>query len=157
MLVGNPHFPWEGELRLWESHVTVPGLGTSFLLALEFTEEGVHADALLTYGESEHASDRKLPQPSRERFCFVRLGPKTGRTHQLRVHMAAIGHPMVGDTMYGGRILNQGDFRFARQALHAAEITFVREVGPWNFEIADLSRQLAKDYDDLVNGRISNA
>jgi branched-chain amino acid aminotransferase len=39
----------------------------------------------------------------------------------------------------------------------AAEMTFVREVGPWNFEIGDLSRQLAKDYDDLVNGRIANA
>jgi branched-chain amino acid aminotransferase len=39
----------------------------------------------------------------------------------------------------------------------AAEVTFVREVGPWNFEVGDLSRQLAKDYDDLVNGRIPNA
>jgi len=38
----------------------------------------------------------------------------------------------------------------------AAEVTFVREVGPWNFEVGDLSRQLAKDYDDLVNGRIPN-
>ena len=39
----------------------------------------------------------------------------------------------------------------------AAEVTFVREVGPWNFEVGDLSRQLAKDYDDLVNGRIQNS
>ncbi len=39
----------------------------------------------------------------------------------------------------------------------AAEVTFVSCVGPWNFEVADLSRQLAKDYDDLVNGRIPNA
>jgi len=38
----------------------------------------------------------------------------------------------------------------------AAEVTFVGSVGPWNFEIGDMSRQLAKDYDDLVNGRISN-
>lgn len=38
----------------------------------------------------------------------------------------------------------------------AAEVTFVREAGPWNFEVGDLSRQLAKDYDDLVNGRIPN-
>jgi branched-chain amino acid aminotransferase len=36
-------------------------------------------------------------------------------------------------------------------------VTFVREVGPWNFEVGDLSRQLAKDYDDLVNGRIPNS
>ena len=34
--------------------------------------------------------------------------------------------------------------------------TFIREVGPWNFEVGDLSRQLATDYDDLVNGRLPN-
>ena len=39
----------------------------------------------------------------------------------------------------------------------AAEVTFVGSVGPWNFEVGDLSRQLAKDYDDLVNGRLPNA
>ena len=38
----------------------------------------------------------------------------------------------------------------------AAEVTFVSQVGPWNFEVGDLSRQLDKDYDDLVNGRIPN-
>ncbi len=39
----------------------------------------------------------------------------------------------------------------------AAEVTFVGSAGPWNFEVGDLSRQLAKDYDDLVNGRLPNA
>ncbi len=39
----------------------------------------------------------------------------------------------------------------------AAEVTHVGEVGPWKFEVGDLSRQLAKDYDDLVNGRLANA
>jgi branched-chain amino acid aminotransferase len=38
----------------------------------------------------------------------------------------------------------------------AAEVTFIREAGPWNFEIGDMSRQLAKDYDELVNGRLPN-
>jgi branched-chain amino acid aminotransferase len=38
----------------------------------------------------------------------------------------------------------------------AAEVTFVGSAGPWNFEVGDLSRQLAKDYDDLVNGRLPN-
>jgi 23S rRNA pseudouridine1911/1915/1917 synthase len=76
---------------------------------------------------SRFAHDRKLPAPP-ARFSFVRLGPKTGRTHQLRVHMAAIGHPIVGDTMYGGQTIEAGDFQFTRQALHAAEITFVHPV-----------------------------
>jgi branched-chain amino acid aminotransferase len=39
----------------------------------------------------------------------------------------------------------------------AAEVTFIQSAGPWNFEVGDLSRQLAKDYDDLVNGRLPNA
>lgn len=39
----------------------------------------------------------------------------------------------------------------------AAEVTPVRQVGPWNFQVGDLTRQLLKDYDDLVNGRIPNA
>lgn len=38
----------------------------------------------------------------------------------------------------------------------AAEVTFVQSAGPWRFEVGELSRQLAKDYDDLVNGRIPN-
>jgi branched-chain amino acid aminotransferase len=39
----------------------------------------------------------------------------------------------------------------------AVEVTPVRSVGPWNFEVGELTRQLSKDYDDLVNGRIPNA
>jgi branched-chain amino acid aminotransferase len=38
----------------------------------------------------------------------------------------------------------------------AAEVTFIQSAGPWNFEIGELSRQLARDYDDLVNGRLAN-
>jgi 23S rRNA pseudouridine1911/1915/1917 synthase len=58
-------------------------------------------------------------------MCFVKLTPKTGRTHQLRVHMAHAGHPMVGDTIYGGREIHAGELSFTRQALHAFEITFI--------------------------------
>lgn len=39
----------------------------------------------------------------------------------------------------------------------AAEVTFIQSAGPWSFEIGDLSRQLAQDYDDLVNERLANA
>jgi len=86
-----------------------------------------------TLHASAHAHDHKLPMPPASRFALVKLTPKTGRTHQLRVHMAAIGHPMVGDTMYGGRPFRHpggegGDFAFERQALHATEITFVHPV-----------------------------
>ncbi len=77
--------------------------------------------------DSQFPADRRLPMPP-GRFAFLKLSPKTGRTHQLRVHMSVAGHPMVGDTMYGGRIFQQGPFRFERQALHAYQITFVHPV-----------------------------
>ena len=54
-----------------------------------------------------HAVDRRHPMPG-AKFSLVKLTPKTGRTHQLRVHMAAQHHPMVGDTMYGGKVLVMG-------------------------------------------------
>ena len=61
-----------------------------------------------------------------ERFpaaTLLRLAPETGRTHQLRVHLAAIGHPIVGDRVYGRGRGRLGDF--PRQALHAEEIRFI--------------------------------
>jgi 23S rRNA pseudouridine1911/1915/1917 synthase len=81
---------------------------------------------------------------------LVQLSPKTGRTHQLRVHMSVIGHPMVGDTMYGGRPFKQGGFQFERQALHAQEISFVHPgslqpmsiKAPWPADLTELVRIL---------------
>jgi len=54
-----------------------------------------------------------------EDCSLVEVKPVTGRTHQIRVHMAAIGHPIIGDTVYGttSHLIN-------RQALHAHTITF---------------------------------
>ena len=52
------------------------------------------------------------------KFTRVRFYPKTGRTHQLRVHSASIGHPIAGDRLYGER--KEGE----RLMLHAARITF---------------------------------
>lgn len=53
-------------------------------------------------------------------FSLLRLRLATGRTHQIRVHMAHIGHPLAGDTLYGGQAADS----FPRLALHAAKLTF---------------------------------
>jgi 23S rRNA pseudouridine1911/1915/1917 synthase len=51
---------------------------------------------------------------------------KTGRTHQIRVHMAHIGHPVLGDSVYGGsRAANIGEVRIARQMLHAESLSLL--------------------------------
>ena len=64
--------------------------------------------------------------------ALVECRLETGRTHQVRVHMASLGHPLLGDPVYGRtrsehrEILKRLDFR--RQALHAAELGFVHPV-----------------------------
>jgi 23S rRNA pseudouridine1911/1915/1917 synthase len=64
--------------------------------------------------------------------ALVECRLETGRTHQVRVHMASIGHPLVGDPVYGrsgktrGKLLKE--LGFHRQALHAAEIGFTHPV-----------------------------
>ena len=50
---------------------------------------------------------------------YIDVRPKTGRTHQIRVHFASVGHPIVGDVTYG-----RGDPRLVRHFLHAAYLEF---------------------------------
>jgi 23S rRNA pseudouridine1911/1915/1917 synthase len=59
------------------------------------------------------------PSPSGRRFALLEVEPVTGRTHQIRVHLAAIGHPVVGDGVYGKRSPLVG-----RQFLHAWRLAF---------------------------------
>jgi 23S rRNA pseudouridine1911/1915/1917 synthase len=77
---------------------------------------------------------------------------ETGRTHQVRVHMASIGHPLLGDSVYGGipkthrRLLN--DLGFHRQALHAAELGFVHPVTKHRLSFASA---MPPDMQELFN------
>jgi len=76
-------------------------------------------------------------------YALVHLHPKTGRTHQLRVHVSYIGHPMAGDTFYGGHhvselsISGQGSDTpiTSQQALHAYRIRFTHPITEKSMEL----------------------
>lgn len=61
----------------------------------------------------------------KEEFSLVEFYPKTGRTHQIRVHAKSIGHPVVSDTFYAGRKTARNDRKWCpRLFLHASKISF---------------------------------
>ena len=64
-----------------------------------------------------------------QNFSVVKCSLKTGRTHQIRVHMAAIGHPLLGDSLYGysSPLIN-------RQALHSYKLSFIHPISHKNME-----------------------
>lgn len=77
-------------------------------------------------------------------FSLVELYPLTGRTHQLRVHMSYIGHPILGDKKYHGR------FAFNRLALHAKTI---RLEHPETKQILEFNSPLPVEIVDFINNK----
>ncbi len=96
-----------------------------------------------------HSVDTHVPREARTHFelieplghaALLRVSLETGRTHQIRVHMQAIGHPVLGDRAYGGPAW----FGLERQFLHAARLAFPH---PVSGEQVDVSSPLPADLD----------
>jgi len=77
--------------------------------------------AVVASGKPAQTHYRVLRQYRRAAWVECQL--RTGRTHQIRVHMAHVGHPLLGDSLYAGR--RAMPLPFARQALHAYRLGFV--------------------------------
>ncbi len=75
---------------------------------------------------------------------YVEFELETGRTHQIRVHMASIGHPLLGDSVYGN---GKSPWKLQGQTLHAAVIGFVH---PSTGEYVEVSAPLPKYFADLL-------
>jgi RluA family pseudouridine synthase len=78
--------------------------------------------------EAQEASTRYRTLSSSPIASLVELAPRTGRMHQLRVHMASIGRPIAGDPRYGGALVLSGK-PVPRLMLHAAALTFPHPAG----------------------------
>lgn len=75
-------------------------------------------------------------------FSLLELKPFTGRTHQLRVHLASLGHPILGDTKYG----KNNDF--IRLALHAESIGFIH---PRTGKLLEFFCEMPKEFSEFMN------
>lgn len=112
-----------------------------------------------TGGEKMHV-DEKEGSPARTRYrvieragntaTWVELQPFTGRTHQLRVHMAAIGHPIVGDGKYGGRDAFLTGTISRKMHLHARRIRVDHPVKGQIDVTAELPPHFAESLDQLA-------
>ena len=75
---------------------------------------------------------------------FMEFELETGRTHQIRVHMASISHPLLGDTVYGN---SKNPYKLQGQALHARTIGFIH---PTTGEYIEVSAPIPEDMTELV-------
>ncbi len=111
-----------------------------------------------TGGEKMHVDEEEgLPARTRyrvieragNRACWMELQPFTGRTHQIRVHLAAIGHPIVGDGKYGGKESFLSGTISRKMHLHARRILIDHPDGGRIDVRADLPRHFAESLADL--------
>lgn len=77
-------------------------------------------------------------------YTHIRCRLETGRTHQIRVHMASIGHPLLGDGVYGAKCPDKG---LSGQCLHAGELKFIH---PKNGECIHLTAPLPDYFEDIL-------
>lgn len=80
-----------------------------------------------------------------DKFTYIECQLETGRTHQIRVHMASIGHPLLGDTVYSNV---KTPFKLSGQTLHAMTIGFVH---PKTHKYMEFDAPLPQYFEELLN------
>jgi 23S rRNA pseudouridine1911/1915/1917 synthase len=86
---------------------------------------------------------------SRELLSYIELYPQSGRTHQIRVHLKYIGHPVFSDFLYGGRKISKKDrLVLPRVFLHAAKITITH---PNTNNVVTFQSTLPKELLEFIN------
>lgn len=99
----------------------------------------------LIYGSPSITHYKVLKEAEKNgiKFSVVKCKLETGRTHQIRVHMCHIGHPLLGDDLYGGNTS-----LISRQALHSYKISFIHPITKKNVKF---ETDIAKDLKELIN------
>jgi 23S rRNA pseudouridine1911/1915/1917 synthase len=79
-----------------------------------------------------------------DKYTYIECRLETGRTHQIRVHMASIGHPLLGDEVYGSQ---KSPFRLQGQTLHAMTLGFIH---PTTGEYVEVNAPLPEYFEHLL-------
>jgi 23S rRNA pseudouridine1911/1915/1917 synthase len=133
------HYPWQGMSPRHVSHpigrdprnrqrMAVVDLaqypGKEAMTDFELLSNSEHSAQYSRRLEAEKAAKTSMDEISADAFCLLRCNLHTGRTHQIRVHAAYVHHPLIADTIYGGR--SAGGLE--RQGLHAERLAFVHPI-----------------------------
>ncbi|MBP9686466.1 MAG: RluA family pseudouridine synthase [Candidatus Doudnabacteria bacterium] len=94
-----------------------------------------------------------LPSGGIDKIALISVNLHTGRTHQIRVHMASLGHPLLGDTLYGGKKVRLHGL--SRQFLHARRIEVQLPDGTWIEAESELTSDLKEVLTVLNSKQVS--
>lgn len=99
--------------------------------------------AVVKDGKEAHTNFKVLKR-FKEGYTLIEVELKTGRTHQIRVHMSHIGYPIVGDNLYSN---GKNPFGITSQMLHAKTLGFVH---PTKNEYMEFNAKIPKEFDDVI-------
>ena len=105
------------------------------------SEEGIARFVDFDNGQRAITNYRVIKEDPKQNISLVEFHLLTGRTHQIRVHMQYIGHPLLGDSLY-----NPEDKRMQRTALHACRLEFTH---PLTKETMDIKKDMPLDMSEL--------
>jgi 23S rRNA pseudouridine1911/1915/1917 synthase len=105
-----------------------------------FEDEFINSEGKVGGIKTRHAKTEYKVLESFKDTSLIEVKPTTGRTHQIRVHMKAIGHPIIGDQLYGKK-----SPLIDRQALHAESLSFTFEDNSYSF-----TDELPDDFQQLI-------
>ncbi|NLD16722.1 MAG: RluA family pseudouridine synthase [Tissierellia bacterium] len=100
----------------------------------------------INYKNGKPAISKVNPIETYEDYSFIEVKLETGRTHQIRVHLSSINHPVVGDLIYG----RENEFKIKTQLLHAYYLSFNH---PRTMERVHFESAIPKEFEDIL-GRI---